>query len=80
MIPILDALENQNLPSDIQQCLKNYLVISLVSTIEVYFRSIAINSIDKWNLDISKVVQQEVRIYLYLSFDISQKVTLREEV
>lgn len=32
MIPILDALENQKIPSDIQQSLKNYLVISLVST------------------------------------------------
>jgi hypothetical protein len=64
MIPILNALENQKIPSGIRQCLKNYLIISLVSTIEVYFRSIAINSIDKWNTDISKVVQQEVRIPL----------------
>lgn len=31
---------------------------------EVYFRSIAINSIDKWNTHISRVVQQEVRIPL----------------
>lgn len=79
MIPILYALENRNIPRDIKNCLKNYLVISLVSTIEVYFKSVAIKNIDKWNMDISKVVQEEVRIPLSV-FDMSQKVVLREEV
>jgi len=64
MEPILDALQNQNIPIDIKNCLKNCLIISLVSTIEVYFRSVATKSIDKWNTDISKVVQEEVRIPL----------------
>jgi hypothetical protein len=32
MIPILDALENQNIPEYIQNSLRNYLVISLVIT------------------------------------------------
>jgi len=62
MIPILDALENQNIPEDIQNALRNYLVISLVSTIEDYFKSIAIKNIDKWNMNISDIVNKEITI------------------
>ncbi len=62
MIPILDALENQNIPEDIQNALRNYLVISLVSTIEFYFKSIAIKNIDKWNMNISDIVNKEITV------------------
>ena len=62
MIPILDALKNQNIPEDIQNALRNYLVISLVRTIEFYFKSIAIKNIDKWNMNISDIVNKEITV------------------
>jgi hypothetical protein len=41
-----------------------YLVISLVSTIEVYFKTVARKNIDNWNMDISNIVNEEIRIPL----------------
>lgn len=72
MEPILDALENQNIPQDIQKSLRNYLVISLVSTIEDYFKSIARKNIDNWNMNISNIVIEEIRIPLSAFEEISK--------
>jgi hypothetical protein len=65
MNPILDALDDKKIPNEIKSCLKNYLVVSLVSTIETYFKDIAKKNIDKWKMDISKVVQGEITIPLF---------------
>jgi len=70
--PILDALEDHNIPEDIQNSLRNYLVISLVSTIEVYFKTVAIKNIDNWNMNISNVINEEVRIPLSAFEEISK--------
>lgn len=60
MKPIISALEYKNIPLDLKACLRNYLVITLVSTIENYLRAVAIRNIDEWNIDISTVVEGEV--------------------
>ena len=70
--PILDALEDHNIPEDIQNSLRNYLVISLVSAIEVYFKTVAIKNIDNWNMNISNVINEEVRIPLSAFEEISK--------
>lgn len=70
--PILDALEDHNIPEDIQNSLRNYLVISLVSNIEVYFKTVAIKNIDNWNMNISNVINEEVRIPLSAFEEISK--------
>jgi hypothetical protein len=64
--------QNQTISNEIQNSLRNYLVISLVSTIEVYFKSIAIKNIDNFNMNISKVVKEEVRIPLSAFEEISK--------
>jgi hypothetical protein len=64
MEPILATLEDKRVPNDVKNCLKNYLVISLVSTIEVYFKDVAMKNIDKWKMDIAKVVEGEITIPL----------------
>ena len=64
MEPILTALEDKRVPKDIKNCLKNYLVISLVSSIEIYFRDVTRENIDKWKMDIAKVLEGEITIPL----------------
>jgi hypothetical protein len=64
MKPILSALEDVNIPLDVKACLRNYLIITLVSTMENYLRAVAIRNIDDRNVDISKVVGGEITIPL----------------
>jgi hypothetical protein len=64
MKPILTALEDKRVAKDIKNCLKNYLVVSLVSSLEVHFRDVARKNIAKWKMDIAKVVEGEITIPL----------------
>jgi hypothetical protein len=58
---ILAELEEESIPLDLKACLKNYLTITSVSTMENYLRGVAIRNIDHRNIDISKVIEGEMR-------------------
>lgn len=73
--PILDSLSSDNISPELRLCLKNYLVISLVSTIEKVFWNLARYNIDKFSLDTSNIVKDQVTIPLSV-LDMKKQVSI----
>ena len=58
--PLLDLLNNGDTPSAIKMSLKRFLVISLISTFEVYFKNMASKYVDSNNVDLTKLFRDEI--------------------
>jgi hypothetical protein len=54
----------KNTPEIIRKSLKRFLVISLVSTMEFYFKNMTSNYVDKNKVDLTKLFKNELRIKL----------------
>lgn len=58
--PLLDLLKNQDTSEAIKKSLKRFLVISLISTFEFYFKNMASNYVDSNNVDLTKLFRDEI--------------------
>ena len=58
--PLLDLLNNGDTPPAIKKSLKRFLVISLISTLEFYFKNMASKYVDSNNVDLTKLFRDEI--------------------
>jgi hypothetical protein len=58
--PLLDLLKNQDTSPAIKKSLKRFLIISLISTFEFYFKHMASNYVDSNNVDLTKLFRDEI--------------------
>jgi hypothetical protein len=58
--PLLDLLHDKNTPPRIVKSLKRFLIISLVSTFEFYFKNMARMYVDSNNVDLTKLFKDEI--------------------
>jgi hypothetical protein len=58
--PLLDLLNKGGTPTAIKKSLKRFLVISLVSTFEFYFKHMASKYVDDNNIDLTKLFRDEI--------------------
>jgi hypothetical protein len=58
--PLLDLLNNRNTPSVIKKSLKRFLIISLISTFEFYFKNMASKYVDSNNVDLTLLFKDEI--------------------
>ena len=58
--PLLDLLKNQDTSRAIKMSLKRFLIISLISTFEFYFKHMASNYVDSNNVDLTKLFRDEI--------------------
>lgn len=58
--PLLDLLNNRNTPLAIKNSLKRFLVISLISTFEFYFKNMASKYVDSNNVDLTQLFKDEI--------------------
>jgi len=58
--PLLDLLNNGDTPSAIKKSLKRFLVISLISTFEFYFKNMASKYVDSNNVDLTQLFKDEI--------------------
>lgn len=63
-IPILLALESKETPKEIKDSLRNYIIISMVSTIEKKLRQLAAKNIDAFDLSVANLVEGTITIPL----------------
>ena len=60
--PLLNKLNDNKFDSDIEKPLKKYLIISISTFIEQYFKNLARRIVDKERLDVTKLFKDEIRI------------------
>lgn len=58
--PLLELLNNRNTPLAIKNSLKRFLVISLISTFEFYFKNMASKYVDSNNVDLTQLFKDEI--------------------
>jgi hypothetical protein len=58
--PLLDLLKNQDTSQAIKMSLKRFLIISLISTFEFYFKYMASNYVDSNNVDLTNLFSDEI--------------------
>ena len=58
--PLLDLLKYQDKSSAIKKSLKRFLIISLISTFEFYFKHMASNYVDSNRIDLTKLFRDEI--------------------
>jgi HEPN superfamily RiboL-PSP-like protein len=58
--PLLDLLKNQDTSPAIKMSLKRFLIISLISTFEFYFKYMTSNYVDSNNADLTKLFSDEI--------------------
>lgn len=61
---LLDLLNNRDTPPVIKKSLKRFLVISLISTFEFYFKNMASKYVDSNNVDLTQLFRDEICIKL----------------
>jgi hypothetical protein len=58
--PLLELLKNRDTPPAIKKSLKRFLVISLMSTFEFYFKNMASKYVDDNNIDLTQLFSDEI--------------------
>lgn len=73
MLPTLDFLLDDKVDANLKRCLKNYLVVTLVATIEDCLRNLARRIIDEYQLDVSKIINENITLPISLLDRIADK-------
>jgi hypothetical protein len=58
--PIIKMLPNKEISNELRQSLKKYLIISLISSMEYFFRNEAKNIVDNNDMDITRLLSGEI--------------------
>lgn len=64
LLPILNLLHDKNMSQEIRACLKKYIIIFMVSTIERFLWNAAVRNIDIYEADISDLIEGTLTIPL----------------
>lgn len=63
-LPILASLDSKEISPDLQLCLRNYLIISMVTTIEVTLWNLAARNINSHEFNLSIIIEGEITLPL----------------